>query len=387
MTKQIVQMPIGKVRPYPRNPRRNDDSVDAVAESIRQFGFQSPIIVDRDRVIIAGHTRFKAAKKLGLAEVPVIVAEELTPEQAQAYRIADNSAGSKSEWDLDILADILQDLDFDMRDFGLDLIPTGDGVDFSNLEQYKDREHTEEYDAFLEKFKEKHTTDDCFTPPAIYEAVRRWAFGYFGIPEDRQIVRPFYPGGDYRRHQYPQGCLVLDNPPFSILKEIVSFYVEQGIEFLLFADARTVGWYFDIANVILPGFGIIYENGADVAAAFITNLGEDRIIVSAELNEMLDEAQPKTTADLKAYDFPKNLVTSMILGRLAKYGQNLTIRHIVPIKGFDHGEEVYGGGALVSDATAEKVEAEKVEAEKAKAEKVKIKVELSERERGGRYAE
>ena len=121
MTKQIVQMAISKVKPYPKNPRRNDDSVDAVAESIRQFGFQSPIIVDRDRVIIAGHTRFKAAKKLGLTEVPVIVADELTPEQAEAYRIADNSAGSASEWDLDLLTDILPEISYDMADFGLDL--------------------------------------------------------------------------------------------------------------------------------------------------------------------------------------------------------------------------------------------------------------------------
>ena len=134
MTKQIVQMPIGKVKPYPKNPRRNDDSVDAVAESIRQFGFQSPIIVDREHVIIAGHTRYKAAKKLGLAEVPVIVAEELTPEQVKAYRIADNSAGSRSTWDEELLQEILADIGsaYDMADFGLDTetyIDTGEFPD------------------------------------------------------------------------------------------------------------------------------------------------------------------------------------------------------------------------------------------------------------------
>lgn len=118
---EIREVKVGDIRPYERNPRRNDASVDAVAESIKQFGFRAPIIVDRDGVIIAGHTRWKAAKKLKLKTVPVIYAEDMTPEQAEAYRIADNSAGSASEWDVDLLAEIIPTLDFDMSDFGLDL--------------------------------------------------------------------------------------------------------------------------------------------------------------------------------------------------------------------------------------------------------------------------
>ena len=118
---EIQNMKLTEIHPYEKNPRLNDDSVDAVANSIRDFGFRAPIIVDKDRVIIAGHTRYKAAKKLGLKTVPVIVAEDMTPEQVEAYRIADNSAGSASTWDLDLLSDILQDIDFDMADYGLDL--------------------------------------------------------------------------------------------------------------------------------------------------------------------------------------------------------------------------------------------------------------------------
>ncbi len=121
MKMQIEQMQTGKIKPFEKNPRRNDDSVDAVANSIKAFGFRAPIIVDRDLVIIAGHTRWKAARKLGLKTVPVIIAEDMSEEQAQAYRIADNSAGSASEWDLDLLAEIVPELDFDMGDFGLDL--------------------------------------------------------------------------------------------------------------------------------------------------------------------------------------------------------------------------------------------------------------------------
>jgi DNA modification methylase len=94
---------IDVIRPYDRNPRQNDQAVDAVAASLKEFGFRQPIVIDADGVIIAGHTRWKAAKKLGLAKVPVHVATDLTPEQVRAYRIADNKTGELADWDLTIL--------------------------------------------------------------------------------------------------------------------------------------------------------------------------------------------------------------------------------------------------------------------------------------------
>jgi len=94
---------IDDIRPYERNPRINDQAVDAVAESLRQFGFRQPIVVDTDGVIVCGHTRYKAAIKLGLAKVPVHVATDLSPEQIKAYRIADNKTGELAEWDFEIL--------------------------------------------------------------------------------------------------------------------------------------------------------------------------------------------------------------------------------------------------------------------------------------------
>ncbi|MBQ2675687.1 MAG: hypothetical protein IJG07_13610, partial [Prevotella sp.] len=322
-----------------------------------------------------GHTRWKAAKKLKLKTVPVLVADDLTEEQVRAYRIADNSTGELATWDFDLLLPEIEGLSYDMADFGMNLTRTEDGVDFSNLEQYKDQEHTEEYDAFLDKFKEKHTTDDCFTPPAVYDAIKGWVIKTYGL-EGREIVRPFYPGGDYETYDYPKGCVVLDNPPFSILKKIVRYYLDNSIDFFIFADARTCGWYFEIANVVLSATNIVYDNGAEVRTAFITNMGEDKIRVSAELHDIIDKAQPKETADLQAYAYPDNLVTSMLLDRLAGYGSEFSIKHIEFIKKMDDGNEIFGGGALVSDAMAERVKAERV-----KAERVKIKVELSERER------
>jgi ParB-like chromosome segregation protein Spo0J len=118
-TAMLVEMrPIDSIRPYENNPRMNDDAVDAVAASIREYGFRQPIVVDEDGVIIVGHTRYKAALKLGLTEVPVHVAVGLSPAQARAYRIADNQTATMSSWDEDKLPlelIELQKLDFDLN--------------------------------------------------------------------------------------------------------------------------------------------------------------------------------------------------------------------------------------------------------------------------------
>jgi ParB-like chromosome segregation protein Spo0J len=117
---QIELRPLTSIRPYDQNPRINDDAVDAVARSIQEFGFRQPIVVDADGVIICGHTRFKAAQRLGLEQVPVHVAKDLTPAQIKAYRIADNQTASLAEWNYDLLPIELADLQG--LDFNLDLL-------------------------------------------------------------------------------------------------------------------------------------------------------------------------------------------------------------------------------------------------------------------------
>ena len=112
-----------EIKPYPGNPRVNDAAVDAVANSIHEFGFRQPIVVDADGVIIVGHTRWKAAIKLGLEEVPVHVATDLTPAQIKAYRIADNQTAQLAEWDFELLPIELldlQELDFDLGLLGFE---------------------------------------------------------------------------------------------------------------------------------------------------------------------------------------------------------------------------------------------------------------------------
>ena len=115
---KIERLKIGELKPYENNPRHNDEAAKYVANSIREFGFKVPIIIDKDNVIIAGHTRLKAAELLGLEEVPCIRADDLTEEQAKAFRLADNKVGEIATWDQEKLDIELEDIELDMSGFG-----------------------------------------------------------------------------------------------------------------------------------------------------------------------------------------------------------------------------------------------------------------------------
>ena len=118
----IINKRIAELKEYKNNPRHNEVAIEKVAASIREFGFKVPIVIDSDNVIIAGHTRKKAAEKIGLVEVPCIVADDLTPEQVKAFRLADNKVSEFATWDFEKLEEELADLsDFDMSDFGFDI--------------------------------------------------------------------------------------------------------------------------------------------------------------------------------------------------------------------------------------------------------------------------
>lgn len=127
---------IDDIRPYENNPRDNEDAVNAVANSIKEFGWQQPIVVDIEGVIIAGHTRYKAAQKLGLKTVPVVVADNLTEEQVKAYRLADNKTAELADWDMDLLNDELDQIrNIDMSDFGFDEL---DSLELEDADTAKD---------------------------------------------------------------------------------------------------------------------------------------------------------------------------------------------------------------------------------------------------------
>lgn len=130
----VQEIRISEIRPYERNPRRNDGAVDAVAASIQEFGFRQPIVCDMNGVIIVGHTRLKAAKKLGLKTVPVVYAD-LPEDKIKAYRLADNKTGELAEWDMELLDLELGDIDLDMSAFGFNTGVNGEpeaiGIDDS----------------------------------------------------------------------------------------------------------------------------------------------------------------------------------------------------------------------------------------------------------------
>lgn len=118
----IREEDLKNLKPYERNPRKNDDAVDAVKASIKEFGFKVPIVVDKNNVIVAGHTRYKAAMKLGLTTIPVVVADDLTDQQIKAFRLADNKVGELAKWDDQLLELEILDIDMDMMKFGFDNI-------------------------------------------------------------------------------------------------------------------------------------------------------------------------------------------------------------------------------------------------------------------------
>lgn len=130
---QIIEKSIESIIPYDKNPRFNDEAVKYVAESIQQFGFKVPIIIDQDNVIIAGHTRLKAAKELGYETVPCVLADDLTPEQVKAFRLADNKVAEYSEWDMDLLQSELMEIEsIDMESLGfeeMEELDTSEAVD------------------------------------------------------------------------------------------------------------------------------------------------------------------------------------------------------------------------------------------------------------------
>lgn len=127
----VIDKRLEELTPYENNPRHNESAVPYVANSIREFGFKVPIIIDSEGTIVAGHTRYKAAQRLGLETVPCIVADDLSEEQVRAFRIADNKVAEMATWDADALSVELSEIemaDIDMGDFGIIDVPDADDI-------------------------------------------------------------------------------------------------------------------------------------------------------------------------------------------------------------------------------------------------------------------
>ena len=352
----------GQIPGVPANPRQwTKGDVDRLARSIDQTPElleARPVIVypagTDNYVILGGNLRFAACKQLKRDTVPCyIVQPDLGADKLKEIVIKDN--GAFGQWDFDQLANEWDDLP--LPDWGVPSWDTSTRMELST----QGREGGEGYDEFVDKFKQKLTTDDCYTPQPVYDAILKWVRENIPGVNPAKIVRPFFPGGDYTKtDQYPDGCFVLDNPPFSILADIVRFYCEHGIRFFIFAPSLTLftARGSDVTYIVTDS-DIEYENGAKVRTGFITNALEGvRVWLCPELSDAVEEAQEDEDKTKQGFVYPDNIITAAILGKIVKRGISLKIRKesCEPISESDSAKEqgrgLYGGGFIISDGAA-----------------------------------
>ena len=241
-----------------------------------------------------------------------------------------------------------------------------------------------DYDAFLDKFEAKKTTDDCYTPKDVMDIVINYVNEKYPLA-GKKIIRPFFPGGDFESVDYTNDMVVVDNPPFSIISKICKFYIERNIPFFLFAPHLTLfSSDIDMTHIVVGG-DITYENGATVKTSFLSNMfGDIKVIGDAELLEKFKQLNESKKVNLPKYDYPDEVVTVSQVAYIIERGISLKInkKDAKHCRGLDaqkkHKKLIFGSGFLLS----EKAAAEKAAAEKAAAEKDTVIVwELSQRER------
>lgn len=381
----------------PSNPREwTAQDVTRTARSIKEdpdFLEDRPLLVfphGEDFVVFAGNLRREGCVSRKMKSAPCVV---YYPETADDYntikRRAMKDNGSFGKFDYDALANEWDDLP--LTDYGIEVWDTEarQKMDNGGLST-EGKEGAEGYDEFIDKFNEELplTTDDCYTPPEVYDIVRDFVDRDVAPLTGRKIVRPFFPGGDYENlKQYPDGCVVLDNPPFSIFSKIVRFYLENGIDFWLFGPLLTLcSSFFEGACYCIFSVPIRYENGAVVNTGFVTNMRKGvRIWADPTLRDAVRKVQ-ETEPTTQVYDYPKNLVTAARLNKVANCGTlEILDTESVYIRNLDNNKEIgkglYGSGFLISTAAAERVEAA-AEKARAAAEKARAtKITLSPRER------
>ena len=399
----------GQLGWLPTNPRQwTQKDIDLTKASLQNdpdFTEERPVLVvdcDGKLLVFAGNLRTTAARALKWEYISAVLYTPENDEDKDTIKrrsILDN--GAFGSWDYDMLANEWDDLPLsdwgvptpadwsnEMIDVNLESV---DEIERKNRE-FEERmaageisEEDEEYQEFLEKFKLKKTTDDCYTPAPVYEKVAQYVAETYGV-SPASFVRPFYPGGDYQKETYPKDCVVVDNPPFSIMSEILQFYKERGIRFFLFAPTLTLFSSSSSSScTALPcTLAVIYENGASVNTSFLTNLEPSSVRfrsapkLQAMVQEGIDEFAKTLRKSLPKYSYPPHIITSTWVGILSRLGIEFSVpvAESEGISGLDSqkpsGKAIFGKGYIVSDAV--KAEREKAEREKAE------RWELSERE-------
>ena len=397
----------GQVDGLPANPRKwTKAEVERLAQSIRETPELlelRPLIAlchGDARVVLGGNLRLEAARSLGLR---VVTADVIVPgapaEKLREIVIKDN--GSFGEWDADLLAKEWGDVDLQgwgVPEWGS---PADERDEYERkrrefderMKAGEDLEGDEEYQSFCAKFELAKTTDDCYTPDIIYDALCAWLECEYGL-DRAKFVRPFYPGGDFERYNYPDGCVVVDNPPFSIMARILKFYEDRGIPYFLFGPTLTLFSSSSSSCKIITGVGVTYANGARVNTSFYSGLPQDRHLAvksSPSLYKAIKEANDANLKEmhkeLPKCSYPLSVVTATMLVPYARLGIPFEMPkdECVFIRKLDAqtGSSIYGSGFLISErlrAEREKAEREKAEREKAEREKATV-LGLSDRER------
>lgn len=221
--------------------------------------------------------------------------------------------------------------------------------------------HTD-YEAFVKKFEPLKTTDDCYTPTGIFEVVEQQVRERYKNIEKLETIRPFKPGGDYIKEDY-KNKVVIDNPPFSILSEIVNYYKKNNIKYFLFAPHNVI-MNID-AQLVLTGIIITYHNGAKVNTSFLTNLSDCKIEYAADLSRELRNVERENQKKKKRtkYKYPENFIHCVSGYDIATYKNNIKIyEDEVQFIRKINGSTIYGGGyALNAKALKRIKETEKIE--------------------------
>jgi hypothetical protein len=368
---KVEWVDIEGIKPYENNAKEHPaEQISQIKKSIQEFGFNDPLAIWKNKCV-CGHGRLLAAKELGLTKLPIIRLDHLTDEQRRAYTLVHNQLTMNSGFNLDTLKVELDNIgDIDLSEMGFDLTlhdeytePSNqnDGRDFFNRETVDGatrQEGNEEYNSFVEKYEPKKTTDDCYTPPAVYDAVADYVADRYGYDKEK-FVRPFFPGGDYKSFNYPDGCVVVDNQPFSITAEILDYYNERNIKFFLFCMIKTSLNYLNRCCVVVTNSAITYENGAIIPTGFLTNLEADVAAMTApELTKALKEAQADDKATLPKYEYPPEVLTFTDMVSIVDGDIDFSIprNEIHFVRALDaqkaQDKTIYGGGALLSKRMA-----------------------------------
>lgn len=210
------------------------------------------------------------------------------------------------------------------------------------------------YKEFVEKFKPKKTTDDCYTPAPVYNIVKNWAVKEYRL-EGANIVRPFYPGGDFEHYDYPTNCAVIDNPPFSILAKIIDFYLRENIKFFLFAPHLTLFSNNAKISLIVTGVQIVYQNGVRVPTSFITNMDKFKIRSANELRDSIINLYNRGKGKRIKYNYPPNVITPTLLSKIVSAGKEFYIKEneVYFLRSLDsqrpHKKNIFGAGYLLSN--------------------------------------